>query len=324
VLLEGRQRRNAKKEDRNGYRTRHYLDGDGAGEGVKILEQLADAHLVPGVPVLLPEDVVGGELVHDAGPALRGRLDEQLSLRPLLGRGSAVPSVHHPLEDAGSRLPERVGHRGVVHPGPQAERPPCRLPRVDRCGPSLSLSPSSAPQVRNHLDRRIHGRWRFLAPISRGGRGGASGPGDGDSCGWFETERAEGCRGSRGYAADEGSGEQQRRCQPRRHGYLAADAGLTSGLVGRCGCAGVVEKRGAGGPQLPRNIALRLETLAAIRVRLTQSHGWVSGLLGRGTGDGHLEAHHDLQAGSTGETRLGASVVRRPFTTQNEKGRNGR
>lgn len=44
----------------------------------------------------------------------------------------------------------------------------------------------------------------------------------------------------------------------------------------------------------------------------------------RGTGDGHLEAHHDLQAGSTGETRLGASVVRRPFTTQNEKGRNGR
>jgi len=229
VLLGDTQR---KKEGRNEYRTRRYLDGDGAGEGVKILEQLADAHLVPGVPVLLPEDVVGGELVHDAGPALRGRLDEQLRLRPLLGGGggAAAPRVHHPLEDAGPRLPQRVGHRGVVHPGPQAERPPRRLPRVDRRGPSsLSLSPSSssAPQVGNHLDRRIHGRWRwFLAPISRGGRGGACWLGNGgESCGSFEAGGAEeGCRGSRGDAAEESSGEQRRRCQPRRHGCRGCGA----------------------------------------------------------------------------------------------------
>jgi hypothetical protein len=61
-----------------------YLDSDGAGEHVEILEQLADAQLVPRVPVLLPEDVLGGELVDDVGAALRGRLGEQLRLRPLL------------------------------------------------------------------------------------------------------------------------------------------------------------------------------------------------------------------------------------------------
>ena len=35
--------------NRRSKRTSRYLDGDGAGEGVEVLEQLSDAHLVPGV-----------------------------------------------------------------------------------------------------------------------------------------------------------------------------------------------------------------------------------------------------------------------------------
>lgn len=137
------------------------LDGDGAGECVEVLEQLADAHLVPGVPVVLPEDVVGGELVDDAGPALRGRLGEQLRLQQRLPPGGG-PRVHHPLEDAGSRLPQRVGDRRVVHPGPQAQWFPRRPPRVDR--------PAPAAEVGHHLDRGVHGRRRrFLAGISHVG-----------------------------------------------------------------------------------------------------------------------------------------------------------
>jgi hypothetical protein len=34
-----------------------YLDSDGAGERVEILEQLADAHHVPRVPVLPPDSL---------------------------------------------------------------------------------------------------------------------------------------------------------------------------------------------------------------------------------------------------------------------------
>jgi len=225
------------------------LDGDGAGEGVEVLEQLSDAHLVAGVPVLLPEDVVGGELVHDAGPALRGRLDEQLrgrALLPRVGGVGGVPRVHHPLEDAGARLPERVGHGRVVHPGPQAERPPRRLPRVDRRPSPLSRSRSSAvPQVGDHLDRGVHARRGFLARIPRGGRVGRPRLGTGGARGWIEAERREGSRGdSRGGAAAEGSGEQRRRCQARRHGWwwYLADAGLPPAMWEWAG-----GRRGAGG-----------------------------------------------------------------------------
>jgi hypothetical protein len=122
----------------------------------------------------------------------------------------------------------------VVHPGPQAERPPRRLPRVDSRPSPFSRSPSSAPQVGDHLDRRVHGRrrWLLLARISRSGRVGRRpglGTGD-DPCEWFEAGgREESRRDSRGGdAAAEGSGEQRRRCQPRRHGWwsLAADLGI--------------------------------------------------------------------------------------------------
>lgn len=185
------------------------LDGDGAGEGVEVLEQLADAHLVPGVPVLLPEDVVGGELVDDGGPALRGRLGEQLRLRPGGGGG---PRVHHPLEDAGPSLPQRVGDRRVVHPGPQAERLPRRPARVDRRFPAADSG------VGHHLDRGVHGvrrrRRRLLARIpSARRRGSRFDPGD-SARGRFEEV---GCSlGGGGGGTEEGSGEQRRRCRGSR------------------------------------------------------------------------------------------------------------
>lgn len=194
-----------------------YLDGDGAGEGVEVLEQLADAHLVPRVPVLLPEDVVGGELVHDAGPAPRGRLRQQLRLRRLLLLLPRGPGVDHPLEDAGPRLPQRVGHRRVVHPGPQAQRLPRRPPRVDR---SPSPIPTAPPDVRHHFDRRIHRRRRRISGGGGRERGGLEWIGASRG-GEFEGDSSRG--GGGGGAAGEGSGERERRRRGRprrRHGRI--------------------------------------------------------------------------------------------------------
>ena len=186
------------------------LDGDGAGEGVEVLEQLADAHLVPGVAVLLAEDVVGGELVDDGGPALRGGPGEQVRLRARVG---VAPGVHLALEDAGPRLPQRVGDRRVVHPGPQAERLPRRPARVDRRAPAAA---PSAAEVGEHLDRGVHGRRRRLLArripsARRRRRGSRFGPRD-PVRGRFEEGRGG------GGAEAEGSGEQRRRCRGS-HGH---------------------------------------------------------------------------------------------------------
>jgi hypothetical protein len=67
--------------------------------------------------------------------------------------------------------------------------------------------------------------------------------------------------------------------------------GSPPALWERVGVPVCLEKRGAGGPQLPRNIALRLVTLAAIKVRLTRLGQWVVGWVRRwfGTGLVHLQ-----------------------------------
>lgn len=47
-----------------------YLDGDSASQSVEIFEQDPDADLVPGISVLLAEDVISGERVEDGGSAM--------------------------------------------------------------------------------------------------------------------------------------------------------------------------------------------------------------------------------------------------------------
>lgn len=87
------------------------LESDGASESIEILDQLADPNMVPGIPVLLSQRIIGRELVQNAGPALRRSFDRQLGLR-------SRDFLSLVLEDVGSGFPEGVGDRGMVHSGP--------------------------------------------------------------------------------------------------------------------------------------------------------------------------------------------------------------
>lgn len=99
--------------------TKNYLDRDGTGQSIEVFEQLPNPDLVPGVPVLLPQNVIRREAVQDAGPALRRSLDQQLALR-----GRVLGGVEEPLEGTRPRLPQGDRHRRVVHSRPQADRLP--------------------------------------------------------------------------------------------------------------------------------------------------------------------------------------------------------
>lgn len=94
-----------------------YLNGDGASQGVEIFEQFPDSDLVPGIFVLLSQDVIVGEIVKNRGPAIGGSLGKQVALRRrVFGR------VKKPLEDLRPRLPQRLRHRRMVHSWPQVYR----------------------------------------------------------------------------------------------------------------------------------------------------------------------------------------------------------
>lgn len=104
---------------------RLYLDRNSSSQGIKIFKQLPNSDLIPGIPILLSEHKIRGEVVQDAGPALRGGSGEQFTL------GRSVPRrVKKPLENLAPRLPQSRGHRRMVHPRPQSNRFP--VPRTVR------------------------------------------------------------------------------------------------------------------------------------------------------------------------------------------------
>ena len=91
-----------------------YLIRNGASKGIEVFKQLANSDPIPRVLVLLPEGVVGGEVVEDGGAAVGGGLGEELGL------GWGVERwVKEGFKDCGPGVPESGCDWGVVHAWPQ-------------------------------------------------------------------------------------------------------------------------------------------------------------------------------------------------------------